>query len=138
MDRPIKFNPKGKYDLNFIDWQNEYEAVIDCDYDGERPPEHSPIEGMDPATFHALMLEDSVQFRLEQESLEKELLGLGERGLEGVKKMRVGKTNKDCSICLKGFTKGEVIRLLNCKHIFHDGCIIPWLEKRSCCPNCRA
>ena len=56
MDRPIKFNPKGKYDLNFIDWQNEYEAVMDCDYDGENPPEESPISGMDPATFHQLMI----------------------------------------------------------------------------------
>ena len=22
MDRPIKFNPKGKYNLDFIDWDN--------------------------------------------------------------------------------------------------------------------
>jgi hypothetical protein len=21
-DRPIKYNPKGQYNLNFIDWQN--------------------------------------------------------------------------------------------------------------------
>lgn len=33
-DRPVKFNPTGKYNLNFIDWQNEYEAIIDADYDG--------------------------------------------------------------------------------------------------------
>ena len=72
------------------------------------------------------MLKDSMQFRLEQDSLEKELLGLGKNGLEGIKKMRVGKTEKECTICLKTFIKGEVIRLLSCKHIFHDGCIVPW------------
>ena len=55
-DRPIKFNPNGKYNLNFIDWQNEHEAIIDCEYDGENPPEHSPIHGMDAETFHNLML----------------------------------------------------------------------------------
>ena len=71
MDRPIKPNPNGKYNLNFIDWQNEYEAVIDSNYDGENPPEVSPIAGMDAESFHQLMLEDSVQFRLEQDSLEK-------------------------------------------------------------------
>lgn len=37
-DRPIKFNPKGTYNLNFIDYQNEYEAIIDCNYDEENPP----------------------------------------------------------------------------------------------------
>lgn len=137
-DRPIKFNPNGKYNLNFIDYQNEYEAIIDANYDEENPPEESPIYGMTGQEFHALMLQDSVQFRLEQESLEKELMGLGKAGLEGIKKMKVGKTKKECSICLKGFVQGEVIRLLNCNHIFHDGCVMVWFEKKSSCPNCRA
>jgi hypothetical protein len=72
------------------------------------------------------MLKDSVQFRLEQDNLEKQLLGLGKAGIESIKKMKVGKTAKECSICIKTFVQGEVIRLLNCKHIFHDGCIVPW------------
>ena len=29
-ERPIKMNPRGKYNLNFIDWDNEWEAV--CEY----------------------------------------------------------------------------------------------------------
>ena len=45
-DRPIKFNPNGKYNLNFIDWQNEYEAIIEADYNGEEAPVESPIYGM--------------------------------------------------------------------------------------------
>lgn len=68
-DRPIKLNPNGKYNLNFIDWQNEYEAIIDADYNGEEAPEQSPIYGMEPETFHQLMLQDSLQFRMEQDSL---------------------------------------------------------------------
>jgi hypothetical protein len=40
------------------------------------------------------MLKDSLQFRLEQDSLEKELLGLGKSGMEGIKKMKIGKTEK--------------------------------------------
>ena len=46
MDRPIKPTSNGKYNLNFIDWQNEYENIIDCEYDGENAPAVSPIHGM--------------------------------------------------------------------------------------------
>ena len=56
---------------------------------------------------------------MDQENLEKQLFGLGV-DLASIKKMKIGKTDKECSICLKNFTKGEVIRLLKCKHIFHD------------------
>jgi hypothetical protein len=68
-DRPIKFNPKGTYNLNFIDYQNEYEAIIDCNYDEDNPPAESPIYGMSSQDFHELMLKDSLQFRMEQDNL---------------------------------------------------------------------
>lgn len=136
-NRPIKYNPNGKYDLNFIDWQNEWSEIAEADYDGENAPEHSPIPGMTPQQFHRLMLEDSVAFQMEQDILEKDLMRIG-FNVDKVKKMKVGKTDKDCSICMGGFTKGETIRVLKCKHIFHDGCIVPWFEKRSVCPNCRS
>ena len=52
--------------------------------------------------------------------------------------MKVGKTKKECTVCLEGFEKGSVIRVVpKCKHVFHEGCIIPWFEKIPKCPNCR-
>ncbi len=30
MDRPIK--SKGHYNMNFIDWDNEYDAILRSDY----------------------------------------------------------------------------------------------------------
>ena len=50
MDEPIKFNPTGKYNLNFIDWNNEWERIID------RNPNsyESPIYGMDNETFEKI------------------------------------------------------------------------------------
>jgi hypothetical protein len=68
-DRPIKINPNGKYNLNFIDWQNEYENIIDSNYDEDNPPTESPIYGMSAQEFHSLMLKDSLQFRMEQDSI---------------------------------------------------------------------
>jgi len=49
----------------------------------------------------------------------------------------MGKSGQDCSVCSDGFRKGEKIRKLPCKHIFHDKCIMPWLDQNSTCPNCR-
>jgi hypothetical protein len=37
-DRPIKLNPTGKYNLDFIDYQNEYERIIESQYDYENAP----------------------------------------------------------------------------------------------------
>ncbi|KAL1465456.1 hypothetical protein WDU94_005029 [Cyamophila willieti] len=42
-----------------------------------------------------------------------------------------------CPICLKQFSAGEIAKKLDCKHIFHSTCILPWLEKTSTCPLCR-
>lgn len=78
--------------------------------------------------------------------------GLPKEMIEKVKRMKMGKSGQDCSVCSEGFRKGksplktaffpnnflgEKIRKLPCKHIFHDKCIMPWLEKNSTCPNCR-
>ena len=42
-DRPIKFNPTGKYNLDFIDWENECENIgnFDSDEDKDKPLEES-------------------------------------------------------------------------------------------------
>ena len=53
-DTPIRVNPSGQYNLNFIDWNNEWEAVMDRD-----PASYeSPIQGMDSATFEAIFDEE--------------------------------------------------------------------------------
>lgn len=42
-----------------------------------------------------------------------------------------------CSVCLTEFILGEPVRNLACKHLFHDQCIITWLEQHDNCPLCR-
>ncbi|KAI8874480.1 hypothetical protein GQ42DRAFT_112886, partial [Ramicandelaber brevisporus] len=43
-----------------------------------------------------------------------------------------------CSICLEQFAIGDMVRVLNCRHVFHTACIDPWLSTASAlCPLCK-
>ena len=43
-----------------------------------------------------------------------------------------------CSICRGNYDYGDnVIRLNNCEHMFHRGCIHRWFENHRNCPLCR-
>ena len=42
-----------------------------------------------------------------------------------------------CSICLEDFKEGDKIKKLNCNHVYHEECLIPWLNKNDYCPMCR-
>ncbi|KAL5207861.1 hypothetical protein ABZP36_032296 [Zizania latifolia] len=42
-----------------------------------------------------------------------------------------------CAVCKDGIEAGERARRLPCAHLYHDGCILPWLAIRNTCPLCR-
>ncbi|KAK9880252.1 hypothetical protein WA026_010128 [Henosepilachna vigintioctopunctata] len=42
-----------------------------------------------------------------------------------------------CSVCWEDFVIDENVRQLPCLHIYHEGCIRPWLELHGTCPICR-
>lgn len=42
-----------------------------------------------------------------------------------------------CPVCLDPMHVGETVKRLPCKHLFHPGCVLPWLEKHNSCPTCR-
>ncbi|CAN0916689.1 E3 ubiquitin-protein ligase RING1-like [Linum grandiflorum] len=44
----------------------------------------------------------------------------------------------DCAICLEEMDSGEgkVVKL-ECRHVFHESCLVSWLRKSNCCPLCR-
>ncbi|XP_022153856.1 E3 ubiquitin-protein ligase SIRP1-like [Momordica charantia] len=42
-----------------------------------------------------------------------------------------------CSVCLDDFEVNAEAKEMPCKHKFHTGCIMPWLELHSSCPVCR-
>ena len=48
------------------------------------------------------------------------------------------KGNSTCSICLEDFENGETVRVLDCGHMYHTDCIVPWLTTRhASCPLCK-
>ncbi|KAF7109538.1 hypothetical protein CFC21_109781 [Triticum aestivum] len=50
-----------------------------------------------------------------------------------------GEEAATCSVCLGAFLLGETVRLLPvCLHLYHVGCIDPWLDAHSTCPLCRS
>ena len=43
--------------------------------------------------------------------------------------------SESCSVCWEDFSEGEQVKLLECEHCFHEGCIVPWLELHGTCPG---
>ncbi|MCL7046366.1 hypothetical protein MKW94_004157 [Papaver nudicaule] len=42
-----------------------------------------------------------------------------------------------CVICLEKFEAGKVVTHMPCSHIFHEYCLVPWLQDNHSCPLCR-
>ena len=42
-----------------------------------------------------------------------------------------------CSVCWEDFKLSENVIRLECEHIFHPDCILPWLKLHATCPVCR-
>jgi len=43
----------------------------------------------------------------------------------------------NCSICLDEFKNEDILKKLNCSHIFHKDCLAPWINNNKSCPLCR-
>ncbi len=70
---------------------------------------------------------------------EKEILKL--QTLTFSKKIAEGKDENDtcvkCLVCQFPYEEDETVRVLPCRHYFHDECVSPWLMSKDFCPYCR-
>ena len=48
-----------------------------------------------------------------------------------------GSSTIDCNICLVDFEDGDMVKILQCLHTYHQKCIDEWLAKKSVCPDCK-
>ena len=126
-DTPIKVNPTGQYNLNFIDWNNEWDAIMSRDMDSYE----SPIVGMDNATFERIWDEEMYE--------EMRANGVKDDFIGDLETREVNKLKKDqmCAICVDKYARGDQVFFLGCGHHFHTNCIMPWFQKQHQCPTCR-
>jgi DNA-directed RNA polymerase subunit RPC12/RpoP len=67
--------------------------------------------------------------------------GLTQEDLKCLEKTIIEKEQVDngiqCTTCMETLNLGEEVIKLDCKHVFHQDCIFPWLVKSPTCPICR-
>ncbi|XP_077542237.1 E3 ubiquitin-protein ligase RNF181-like isoform X1 [Haemaphysalis longicornis] len=59
------------------------------------------------------------------------------QAVQSLKRAPIDEPEKKCPICLKEFGHEEIVTEMPCCHIFHDDCILPWLQVVNTCPVCR-
>ncbi|DAZ98754.1 TPA: hypothetical protein N0F65_003810 [Lagenidium giganteum] len=62
---------------------------------------------------------------------------LRELAVERVNASMCGHDDASCEICLDDYEEGEELRLLPCRHHFHQSCVDEWLGKVPSCPKCQ-
>ena len=48
-----------------------------------------------------------------------------------------GEYSNECSICVEEFKPNDDVTVLDCKHLFHNKCILEWGHYNTVCPICR-
>lgn len=90
------------------------------------------VNNIDNMTYEELLdLENKIGYVKKGISLRKKL---------GLKKEKYSSKKfhyKECVICKEILKEKEIIRVLNCFHIFHINCIDKWFKDNKTCPICK-
>ena len=118
----IKPSKNGKYNMDFIDWNNEWERVSEIETKIENCEEISDKEEEERVRSH--MIHSQMLYY---------------PGVSITNFPLVAKPDKtrECYICLKNFSQTSKVRRLPCNHMFCEPCLIPWFISNSVCPTCK-
>jgi Ring finger domain len=76
-------------------------------------------------------------YQAPKRSQRRGLFGSTRRTNNEVEVEKMGEGGNECTICLEAFVPNEHVLVTSCKHMFHDGCITPWVKSHGKCPICR-
>ncbi|PJF17075.1 hypothetical protein PSACC_03123 [Paramicrosporidium saccamoebae] len=62
-------------------------------------------------------------------------VGMSDPALSTLKRER--NSEGECIICQEQYQPEDETIRLDCGHLFHAGCVVPWLKKVASCPVCR-
>ncbi|KAF3448571.1 hypothetical protein FNV43_RR09284 [Rhamnella rubrinervis] len=63
-----------------------------------------------------------------------------ERSARELKKVRIESPQSPvqlCAVCLEELSVGTEATCMPCSHLYHEDCILKWLQKSTLCPLCR-
>ncbi|KAF9221511.1 hypothetical protein BS17DRAFT_250292 [Gyrodon lividus] len=114
---------------------------------GYYPPDHQIITGGNLDSFEALWELAELLGQVKPPTVSKD--EIEKSGLEIIKASMLEEYEKQgrvanncidrCLICLDDYSPEDDLRVLTCRHTFHQGCVDRWLETgRNNCPACRS
>ena len=61
------------------------------------------------------------------------------KAIEELEKVKIDESSGvvSCSVCFEEILIGTEAKRLPCSHVYHEGCIVKWLNESNTCPLCR-
>eukprot|EP00904_Undaria_pinnatifida_P011077 jgi/Undpi1/709/HiC_scaffold_10.g04173.m1 len=72
------------------------------------------------------------------EAIKKAVIQAAEDGRTVRAELSVSSSEKDCIVCQELYTVGATLVRLPCGHLYHEACLLKWLELSNTCPYCRS
>ncbi|KAH7550306.1 hypothetical protein ACOSP7_024447 [Xanthoceras sorbifolium] len=66
-----------------------------------------------------------------------DMVPANESSIQALKKTKVEGCSRQCVICLEEISVGSEATRMPCSHVYHQDCIVSWLEQSNLCPLCR-
>ncbi|XP_062104620.1 uncharacterized protein LOC133815849 [Humulus lupulus] len=114
---------------SIIRWNWPVQQTSSPQYASWLPPTAHPQRAMEPR---------SEPYAEARSSRRNPSLNLIRRDVYTPKESDGNEDTKSCTVCLEDFRVGQQVMLTPCDHMFHEDCIVPWVERSDHCPVCRS